>query len=199
MPRPKARVIQAAQAAPVFSKTGALRWAGGSGNLGAPPSAVLEAVMPRPQTAATTSAVTTGPMLEPPPDDSVGDDAWARTVAAREAAQGIRTPAAPRVQHADPVGALGGPMTYVADGVPLPLPRDPTDLSLLPDRFTLDIERKLDGWWVVRAPAVHIGLFVAAQDLADALARAPDDLAAIVRLDGVVPAVEKKKRKVRDA
>ena len=80
-------------------------------------------------------------------------------------------------------------------GEPAPPPNDePSDLSSLPDRFALDIERKPNGWWVIRAPDVHVGLYVAAPDLWEALADAPAALAQIVSLDGVVPAKRRGKK-----
>lgn len=113
------------------------------------------------------------------PGASPGDnDAWARELAQREAAAGL--PVAPSAAW------LPGPVEYVAPPPAHSVSRVPTDLSALPDRFSLEIERKPDGWWVVRAPGVHVGLFVAHQDLTVALADAPGALAGIVRLDGVV-------------
>ena len=67
-----------------------------------------------------------------------------------------------------------------------PAPRAPADLTGLPERFTLLVEQRPNGFWKVSAPDVHIGLFVAKQDLHEALAEAPGALAQIVRLDGVV-------------
>jgi hypothetical protein len=164
---PKARLISAGKVPPVFSDRGSLRWAAGSGNLGAAPEAILADVMP-------------DPVRDPAPD-AVPDDNWAETIRRREAAEGMT--AIPEL--ALPLRPPGA--AYV--------PAAPSDLTPLPDRFTLDIERKPDGWWIVRAPTVHIGLFIAHQDLATALADAPGALAAIVRLDGQVPKPQTRRKK----
>lgn len=66
------------------------------------------------------------------------------------------------------------------------------NLSSLPDRFTIEVERK-GNVWVVRAPAVHQALFVADGDLVEALSQAPGRLAEIVNVDGIVPAKGRKK------
>ena len=73
-------------------------------------------------------------------------------------------------------------------------PAAPVDLSGLPERFTLLVERKGD-WWKITAPQSHIGLFVAHQDLFVALSDVPGSLAQILRLDGEVPAKATRKRK----
>jgi hypothetical protein len=130
---------------------------------------------------------------EPGSDGTVANEDWAESLARREAAAGLPATAG---------GGEGAPERYgtpawqraadapniveVLEAIPRPVPRPPADLSPLPDRFTLQVERKPDGWWIVTAPGVHIGLFVAAPDLPGALADAPATLAQIVRLDGIV-------------
>lgn len=119
-----------------------------------------------------------------------------REIAEREAALGLSSEPEPvrgkpsdtyvPPGHAEEVRRVAAFADYVN--------RD-ADLSTLPDRFTLEIERKGDGWWKVTAPAVHIGLFIAHQDLATALADAPAALAEIVRLDGQVPAAKRRGKK----
>lgn len=120
----------------------------------------------------------------------VPDADWERTIAQREAKEGIQRLA--RTQHPpfkDP-NILLGPDRMA--GAIYTQPAKPTeDLSSLPDKFTLLIERKPDGWWKVTAPDSHVGLYVAYPDLNIALQDAPGALDQILRLDGIVPAAKR--------
>ena len=122
-----------------------------------------------------------------PIEDS--NDEWMRNALAREQAD----PTVASLSHPAPMATAplvvpGKP--YVADQTRQPQ----ADLSNLPDKFTFDIEHKPDGWWVVRSPQQHVGLFIAAPTLSAALADAPGALAQILRLDGTVPAKRRKTR-----
>lgn len=132
--------------------------------------------------------------FEPEAPVAVSDDAWAQTLAAREAAEGLASAPEERDDrfYREPPGAYER-----RGGLPAHQPRAPADLTGLPERFSLEIETKPDGWWVVRAPEVHVGLFIAHQDLLLAIADAPVALAAILRLDGLVPKEKRRKRGTR--
>ena len=177
------KLISAAAPPPVFGDGTVVRWAAGSSNLNASPAALAAAVAPTPGAAPTRST------RKDPAPESVGNDAWARTVAAREAAEGLATKAV-RKQEAEPATrvVVPGGLTHYDPDAPRMMPvYSPADLSGLPDSFALEVQRKPDGWWVVRAPTVHVGLFVAHRDLQVAMADAPGALAAILRLDGQMP------------
>jgi hypothetical protein len=130
--------------------------------------------------------------MEPGSGAALDNDAYARMVRQREAAEGLPEVAAPQVEYVTPP-MLAPPLASGGITFADRLSQPRADLSPLPERFSLDIERKPDGWWVVRAPGVHIGLFVAHQDLTAALADAPGALAGIVRLDGLVTARRRRK------
>lgn len=165
-----------------------------SGSMGAP--------------AATTN--TPAPLGDTKFETPMDDAAMAREIARREVAEGL-TPSStfssvaqrpvPPIQ--DPNILLGPEQPlfvgttayYRLEGDSLRYVGPNADLSSLPERFTLDIERKAAGSWVVRAPSVHVSLFVANEDLTTALANAPAALAAILALDGPVPAQKKRVRK----
>ncbi len=105
------------------------------------------------------------------------DAAWQRTVAMREAAEGLpQAQAAPVAQYIPQTPYI--PPTARAD-------RLNADLSTLPDRFALEIERKGERWKVT-APAVHSGLWKAGDDLPTVVEESLAALAEMVGLDGVV-------------
>ena len=166
---PRTRVLKAAPSPAIFTELGALRMTSGSMGAGGPPG---PQAMPE-------------PMPMPMPDGNRladgPDDDWAGEIARREAAAGVATAAVAAPAALNPDYVYDFPARVAATRE-----RPPADLTPLPDRFALDVERKPDGWWVVRAPGVHPGLFCAHQDLATALSEAPEMLAEIVRLDGVV-------------
>ena len=167
-----------------------------AGSMGAP-TADLPPI-PAPTASASVAALPTLEAFEPGSD--VGDD-WVRQVAAREAAAGLPAeplPGGPPPRRSTPAqefGTSGTGFDYYTDkdSVRRVEFRASPDLSPLPSKFALDIERKDDGWWVIRAGRVHPGLFVAGADLGDALAEAVGKLAEIVRLDGERPVGRKKK------
>lgn len=76
-----------------------------------------------------------------------------------------------------------GPVTYVERAIPSITPI--ADLTPLPDRFSLAVERKGD-MWKVTAPTVHTGLWKAGEDLPQVVHEALAALAEMVRIDGVV-------------
>lgn len=63
----------------------------------------------------------------------------------------------------------------------------PLSNTTLPSDFAVCVERRPDGWWLVTAPAVHVGLFIIHRDLSVALADVPAALSELLRLDGPVP------------
>jgi hypothetical protein len=141
---------------------------------------------------------------DPPLDPSGGhepfegsvtqDDAvWQQQIRARELADGLPASASPPAEAWSAPAYREAPATYDR---PVYV-TEPADISDLPDRFALEIERKPDGMWKVTAPGVHVGLFVADRDLSSALAEAPGVLAEIVRLDGVVAKPRERKRMVK--
>lgn len=161
-----------------------------SGSMGAPSELPP---IPAPAVTASVAALPTVETFEPGSD--AGDD-WARQVQMREAAEGLPMNAIERVlDHlpADLAQRRAERLEFRDPDAALAPPRPPVDLSPLPDRFALEVERKPNGWWIVRAPGVHIGLFVMAEDLAGALSDAPATLAEIVRLDGMVAKGRKRK------
>jgi hypothetical protein len=185
----KVNVIGAPPARRVDTATGSFSFvsAPGAGPPMGPPTPRL----------ATTLATVTAEVQPLPVGEQ--DDAWAREVARREANEATSW-AADGLMALPPTRVSGGvqptPVYYPADPVFHELPtRDPPDLTGLPDRFTLEIGRKADGWWIVTAPAHHVGLFVANQDLLAALNDAPGALAQILRLDGAQPKVAKRGRR----
>jgi hypothetical protein len=84
-------------------------------------------------------------------------------------------------------GTPGG-ITYVPDLNQLPryvTPQEPeADLTPLPDKFSLSIERKSD-MWKVTSPGVHSGLWKAGPSLPRVVEEALAALAEMVRIDGV--------------
>lgn len=52
----------------------------------------------------------------------------------------------------------------------------------IPDEFYLRVERKGDRWWVVTAPA-YPGLYIASQQLDEALSDVSLSLSTLLRLD----------------
>lgn len=92
---------------------------------------------------------------------------------------------------AEPTGVRGsayqtpvydpGSITYVDRVAAAPI----ADLTPLPDRFSLAVERKGD-MWKVTAPTVHTGLWKAGEDLPQVVHEALAALAEMVRIDGVV-------------
>ena len=141
--------------------------------------------------------------IEPPPTRfEAAPELTAEQIAERERAAGIEPEGVPPAAGYAPVGrpiedpanwnALQpGPVQLVSSPRRAPV----TDLSGLPQRFTLDVERKENGWWVVRSPALHAGIFVAREDICDALAEAPGIIAEILRLDGEQPAKRRRAKK----
>lgn len=117
------------------------------------------------------------------------DDAnWQAEIRRREMSAGLPPVSAPAAK----VEPFWGTASTAASVAPPPIPVDLTDL---PDHFTLEVQRKGDGWWIVRAPTSHVGLFVAHQNLIDALSDAPGALAQILRLDGPVPEIKRRRTK----
>lgn len=120
---------------------------------------------------------------------TVDDVAWQRTVAMREAAEGLPPVNSPRWEaKTDNVQVMPPSMSHGE------LAQRIVNLDGLPEKFTLEVESKPDGWWKVSAPAHHAGLFIAHQDLIVALTDAPGALAQILRLDCPVPAKPKRRR-----
>ena len=117
----------------------------------------------------------------PNADMDVAHDAWEQELKRRERAAGLPESS----QSANEPLPVPGPGRYV-ERTPTPSIERVTDITGLPERFTLEIERKGE-WWKITAPTVHVGLFVAHQDLIVALSDAPGALAAILRLDGELP------------
>lgn len=142
--------------------------------------------------ASTASTIDDTPLGDEKFESGQSDDTWLAQVRARETAEGLREEirtglvTLPRTQNSGPGW---NPVPVVAP------PKFLTDLTGLPDKFTLEIESRPNGWWKVTSPACHIGLFVAHQDLLTALGDAPGALAQILRLDGPVPAVKRGRRK----
>lgn len=129
------------------------------------------------------------------------DDAWNRTIARREADAAAGWAAEGIIPPEPPMRVAGGIQPTPVQRSFAPVFRDapPTaDLTGLPDRFTLEIGQKPDGWWVITAPAHHVGLFVAGQDLLETLTSAPGALAQILRLDGAQPKTVKRARRRLD-
>jgi len=133
----------------------------------------------------------------PPTKFEAAPELTAEQIAERERAAGIEPEGVPPAAAYGPPGRpvvapfQPGPVQFVS-----PPRREPvTDLSGLPQRFTLDVERKENGWWVVRSPALHAGIFVAREDICDALAEAPGIIAEILRLDGEQPAKRRRAKK----
>jgi hypothetical protein len=124
------------------------------------------------------------------------DDAkWADEVRQREAAAGL--PAVERQINPPLVGIDYSPAISLKPGT-VPngwrgLPREEADLSPLPPRFSLEIERK-DDRWKVTAPGVHLGLWKSGPDLMVIVGEALATLAEMVGVDGVVPAAKRRKK-----
>jgi hypothetical protein len=113
-----------------------------------------------------------------------------RTVAERERELGLPPEPPTRVTGAayrEPAYAPGG-ITYVQDLNHVPryvTPQEPeADLTPLPDKFSLSIERKSD-MWKVTSPGVHSGLWKAGPSLPRVVEEALAALAEMVRIDGV--------------
>ena len=185
----RSSVVKAAVTAPVFGEHSALRFAAGQGT---PIQQVLAESMQQPDFA---------PVAQPAGFDD--DEAYQRQIMERERAEGLdepyEAPAPAYAPHAtnDAIVAMQR-TTSLFQGAHAPphdlLPSQLSgDLSMLPEKIAFEIERKPDGWWVVRAPAVHVSLFVAHQDLGTALTRAPYELAEILRLDGPRPKPRERK------
>lgn len=134
-------------------------------------------------------AVALGPDRTEAPQ--LADDAWEAELRRRELAEGLPVATAAPLPTPQQQSTAFIPAAFVTQ-LPHPTSRpeadefDAPDLTGLPEKFALEVERKGD-WWKVTAPDVHIGLFVAHQDLLIALADAPGALAQIVRLDGMNP------------
>lgn len=125
--------------------------------------------------------------------DVVPDTAWERTVAMREMQEGLRATAQTQHPPYEPDAAHTNSLIF-----PSPVKTTPVkhiDLSSLPERFQLEIERKGDRWKIT-APAVHNGLWKSGEDLSATMGEALATLAEMVRLDGIQPAV-KRGRKTR--
>lgn len=178
---PKARVVSVPQARATELGPGAtMRLI--SGSMGAPN---VDAAAP----AAVPLAKGDGRFESGAPDD----DAWQKTLADRERAEGLaqeRQVNPPVVMPSSSVAPVGLPDAEAAYRAAF---RAQPDLTGLPDRFALEIEQK-GGAWIIRAPDVHIGLFVAHLDLPAALADAPAALASILRLDGPVPQSKRRRK-----
>ena len=133
---------------------------------------------------------------EEPFEAPVSDDVqWQAELRRRESAAGLAAVA--QTQH--PPWPGDSPRTIeMANGLPpivvSPSKQKTDDLTGLPDRFTLVIEKKPDDWWKISAPEHHTGLFIAHKDLYAGLANAPGALALILRMDGSVPVVPKRRR-----
>ncbi len=111
----------------------------------------------------------------------VNPDDWERTIRQREMAEGMASPT--------PDQAVAQPRY-----TPSTATADLRDLSALPDRFTLAIERKGDAWKVT-APTVHHGLWKAGNDLPSTVNAALNALAEMVSLDGVAATPRRRTRK----
>lgn len=179
----KVRVVRAAPNTPIFGEGRVVRM--GGGNVGPVASrADMDAVVPDQPFEAGAGADTAA-------------DQWAQELERRDRAAGIAP--VPMVAPSHPVpmdSLLPGVGRYVTGPVePMRVERQPSDLTALPDRFALEIERKPGGMWKVTAPGVHVGLFVAGADLATVLADAPAALANIVSLDGVLAKPRERKKR----
>lgn len=125
-----------------------------------------------------------------PPDgafEAPDDVNYDRVFAERERELGLPAATAPTYYAAPsvptPRSILPGPISY-SEGPLLPMP-EPADLTALPDKFSLSIERK-DGIWKVTSPGVHGGLWKAGPTLPEVVAEALAALAEMVRIDGVI-------------
>lgn len=127
-----------------------------------------------------------------PPDgafEAPDDVNYDRVIAERERELGLPAAGVSGAAYQPPVyPGKPGSITYVPDiprfiESPVPLPE--ADLTPLPDKFSLSIERK-DGIWKVTAPSVHPGLWKAGPDLPRVVNEALAALAEMVRIDGVI-------------
>ena len=120
----------------------------------------------------------------------VPDEDWARTVAMREAAEGIqRLAQTTQPPHAASYSEVDAELNK------LPMARRSlsADLSSLPAKFALEIEHKGDRWKVT-APGVHSGLWKSGEDLPSVVEEALAVLAEMMRLDGPTPAAKRGRR-----
>ena len=111
---------------------------------------------------------------------------YARMIREREQELGLPANPAPNgvsgaASHLD--AYMPEPITYVERTQPVFIPT--ADLTPLPDRFALSIERKADGVWKCTAPGVHGGLWKAGTDLPQVVNEALASLAEMVRIDGL--------------
>lgn len=132
----------------------------------------------------TTPTPTSGKFESPPDVD------WERTVAQREAAEGL-----PRMAAAAPPVNVGWGVAANTSLMRPVVEQEPSDFSSLPDKFAIEIERKGERWKVT-APGVHSGLWKSGEDLPGVVEEALDVLSEMMRLDGPVP-VAKRGRKTR--
>ena len=137
------------------------------------------------------------PLAEGPDQDAFEDarpnEEWEREVREREAAMGIepeRVAFAPAASASGAASILPGRMTY-SEAVPTTLPI--TDIADLPMGFSIKVEQKEGGWFMITAPDHHVGLHILSQNLFTALQQAPGALALLLRMDGAKPAKGKRK------
>jgi hypothetical protein len=115
----------------------------------------------------------------------VADDDWSRTIAMREQAEGLPRANSPTSEWTAP--------TAQVQSLPSRRSQQDADLTSLPDRFCLEVERKLDRWKIT-ASGVHTGLWKSGDDLPETLTEALAALAEMVRLDGVVAKPKRRPR-----
>ena len=187
----RVKTIHSASVAPMDTGRGTIRMVGAPG----------QPLAPTPPPPAPTNFAPMTPTETP-------DDQWEAEVKRRELTAGIPAAAVPggsagtlaRIHEQS--GGLDGVMDDPRGRPVLDHHADEpaalVDLSALPDKFNLQVERKKNGWWKVTAPEVHTGLFLSHQDLLRALAAAPITLAQIVQIDGTLP-LDKRKRRSKAA
>ena len=147
---------------------------------------------------------------EPGSRSEVDNDSWQAELRMREIAEGlddrpvnVPLPPAPNARKLEdyPPPQRESHLSHrqMPDHDQMDWPRLPieiadlTDLSGLPDSFAFHIERKGEKWKVT-APDIHVGLFVADENLSAALARAPGELSKIIAIDGLQPKPKARKR-----
>lgn len=111
------------------------------------------------------------------------DGNYERMIAERERELGLPT-GPPGVRGSAYQTPVYEPVPY--ERLPSPSVTFIADLTALPDRFSLTVERKADGVWKLTAPGVHSGLWKAGTSLPDVVNEALASLAEMVRIDGVV-------------